>query len=432
MGGRGLTIKKIFMLCCLFICLRIETAVADDVSCNANNTDFTANSTYSKNRDTVLATLASNVAANDGFYNSSLGNGSDTVYATALCRGDASTTECSSCVTTVANNSISKCPLQYKVFSWAGDPPCFVHYDNTNIFAVLEMDPPLFEKNTDTISWNSSGFYETWADLMDKLRNEAADGSSKRKYAARDENFTLTRFIYGLVQCTPDLSKSDCDQCLKQTIADSDEMYHGLRGGLIYRPSCIFQYSLDPFYKEDDNSPPQSPGPSSTGNGGGSSATTIATVVGSVAIFIVLVAAGLFLFRRLRKRRKMAVQLIEIDEDGSRSSKFSHLDFGTIRAATDDFSDNKKLGQGGFGTVYKGTLPNGQEIAVKRLARNSQQGDLEFQSEVKLMTKLRHRNLVRLIGFSTEKEERVLVYEFLPNSSLNNYIFGKTAIFPCV
>ncbi|KAM7262435.1 hypothetical protein ACFE04_000118 [Oxalis oulophora] len=405
MGGRGLTIKKIFMLCCLFICLRIETAVADDVSCNANNTDFTANSTYSKNRDTVLATLASNVAANDGFYNSSVGNGSDTVYATALCRGDASTTECSSCVTTVANNSISKCPLQYKVFSWSGDPPCFVHYDNTNIFGVLEMDPPLFEKNTDTISWNSSGFYETWADLMDKLRNEAAAGSSKR---------------------------NDCDQCLKQTIADSDEMYHGLKGGLIYRPSCIFQYSVDPFYKEDDNSPPQSPGPSSTGNGGGSSATTIAIVVGSVAIFIALVAVGLFLFRRQRKRRKMVVQLIEIDEDGSRSSKFSHLDFETIRAATDDFSDNKKLGQGGFGTVYKGTLPNGQEIAVKRLARNSQQGDLEFQSEVKLMTKLRHKNLVRLIGFSTEKEERVLVYEFLPNSSLNNYIFGKTAIFPCV
>ncbi|KAM7264559.1 hypothetical protein ACFE04_002242 [Oxalis oulophora] len=379
MGDRGLTIKKISMLCCLFICLRIKTAIADHVSCDVTLKNFTADSTYSKNRDTVLASLASNAAANGGFYNSSVGSSSDIV-------------------------------VLYNIKNFHGlVTPCFVYYDNTNIFGVLEMNPPLYDNETDTISWDSSGFYETWAALMTDLRNEAA-----RKYAAGYKNFTLTRSIYGLVQCTPDLSKSDCDQCLNQTIADSDEMYHGLQGGLIYRPSCIFQYSLDRFYKEDDNSPP----PSSTGNGGGSSATTIAIVVGSVAIFIAIVAAGLFLFRRQKKRRKMALQLIEIDEDGSRTSKYSHLDFGAIRAATNNFSDNKKLGQGGFGTVYKA-------------ARNSQQGELEFQSEVKLMTKLRHRNLVRLIGFSTEKEERVLVYEFLPNSSLNNYIFGKTAIFPC-
>nr|XP_034892322.1 putative receptor-like protein kinase At4g00960 [Populus alba] len=99
------------------------------------------------------------------------------------------------------------------------------------------------------------------------------------------------------------------------------------------------------------------------------------------------------------------------------------LDFGTVRAATGNFSEDNKLGQGGFGVVYKGTLTSGQDIAVKRLSRTSGQGEIEFKNEVMLVAKLQHRNLVRLLGFCFEKEERILVYEFLPNSSLDNLIF---------
>ncbi|WCJ20320.1 cysteine-rich RLK (RECEPTOR-like protein kinase) 10 [Euphorbia peplus] len=99
------------------------------------------------------------------------------------------------------------------------------------------------------------------------------------------------------------------------------------------------------------------------------------------------------------------------------------FDLGSIRMATDDFSDVNKLGKGGFGVVYMGALPNGQEIAVKRLSKGSGQGELEFKNEVLLVAKLQHRNLVRLLGFCYEGEERLLVYEFVPNSSLNNFIF---------
>ncbi|KAM7263860.1 hypothetical protein ACFE04_001543 [Oxalis oulophora] len=83
----------ISLMCCFVICLRIKT-----VQANCYNTgNFTANGTYSKNRETIIASLASNAAANGGFYKFSVGNGSDTVYATALCRGDASPTQCLSC-----------------------------------------------------------------------------------------------------------------------------------------------------------------------------------------------------------------------------------------------------------------------------------------------------------------------------------------------
>nr|GMC81538.1 putative receptor-like protein kinase At4g00960 [Ipomoea batatas] len=107
----------------------------------------------------------------------------------------------------------------------------------------------------------------------------------------------------------------------------------------------------------------------------------------------------------------------------SQDAESLQYDFDTIRTATNNFSDSNKLGQGGFGPVYKGKL-NGHDVAVKRLSRNSGQGDREFRNEVILVSQLQHRNLVRLLGFSLNKRERLLVYEFVPNASLDYFLFG--------
>ncbi|XP_072080916.1 G-type lectin S-receptor-like serine/threonine-protein kinase At4g27290 [Arachis hypogaea] len=101
------------------------------------------------------------------------------------------------------------------------------------------------------------------------------------------------------------------------------------------------------------------------------------------------------------------------------------FDMATLIAATNNFSTSNILGKGGFGTVYQGMLRDGREIAVKRLSVNSRQGLQEFKSEVLNVVKLQHRNLVKLLGCCIQAEERMLVYEYMPNKSLDYFIFDK-------
>ncbi|CBI38433.3 unnamed protein product, partial [Vitis vinifera] len=100
------------------------------------------------------------------------------------------------------------------------------------------------------------------------------------------------------------------------------------------------------------------------------------------------------------------------------------IDFNKLSTATNNFHEANKLGQGGFGPVYRGKLAEGQDIAVKRLSRASTQGLEEFMNEVVVISKLQHRNLVRLIGCCIEGDEKMLIYEFMPNKSLDASLFG--------
>ncbi|CAA2961052.1 G-type lectin S-receptor-like serine threonine-kinase At1g11330 [Olea europaea subsp. europaea] len=100
--------------------------------------------------------------------------------------------------------------------------------------------------------------------------------------------------------------------------------------------------------------------------------------------------------------------------------------FEMLANATDNFHDANKLGKGGFGPVYRGQLANGREIAIKRLSKVSTQGMEEFMNEVTLISKLKHRNLVRLLGCSVERGEKMLVYEYMPNKSLDAHLFDPS------
>ncbi|OIV93169.1 hypothetical protein TanjilG_20831 [Lupinus angustifolius] len=133
-----------------------------------------------------------------------------------------------------------------------------------------------------------------------------------------------------------------------------------------------------------------------------------------------------------RRDRKYSFRLTFEDSpslhefNSTQNSDLPFFDLSSIAAATDNFSTDNKLGQGGFGSVYKGQLSNGMTIAVKRLSKYSGQGIEEFKNEVVLISKLQHRNLVRILGCCVQGEEKMLIYEYLPNKSLDSFIFDET------
>uniref|UniRef100_A0A0A9DMJ9 non-specific serine/threonine protein kinase n=1 Tax=Arundo donax TaxID=35708 RepID=A0A0A9DMJ9_ARUDO len=91
---------------------------------------------------------------------------------------------------------------------------------------------------------------------------------------------------------------------------------------------------------------------------------------------------------------------------------------------TDGFSAQKLLGEGGFGLVYKGRLPDGKEVAVKQLKDGGGQGEREFQAEMEIISRVHHRHLVSLVGYCISNNQRLLVYDFVPNSTLHYHLHG--------
>ncbi|XP_057494292.1 G-type lectin S-receptor-like serine/threonine-protein kinase At4g03230 [Actinidia eriantha] len=126
------------------------------------------------------------------------------------------------------------------------------------------------------------------------------------------------------------------------------------------------------------------------------------------------------------RRVRNFIDSSEFKEDDKKGIDVPFFDLESILEATDYFSDANKLGQGGFGPVFKGKFSGGQEIAVKRLSSHSGQGLEEFKNEVVLIAKLQHRNLVRLLGYCIKGDEKILLYEYMPNKSLDAFIFDGT------
>ncbi|KAG4143779.1 hypothetical protein ERO13_D06G212700v2 [Gossypium hirsutum] len=391
-----------------------------------NTTIFSPNSTYKTNLDRLLISLTSNATAGSFFHNTTTGkHNSDIVYGLFLCRGDVSTKGCQDCVSTATKDVIQRCPVEKTAVIWYDN--CLIHYSNQSIFSTPAMVPKFYLINTANVS-NQERFNQILATTMnDGAALALNDTLPLKKFATSEANVSRFQTLYSLLQCTPDLTTSDCNTCLRGAIADLPNCCDGKQGGRVLTPSCSIRYELYPFYNQTAVSvsappPPLTPPPAITPGKSKNTLPIIIAIIAPIAVSVLLLFLCCCLLKRRARKKYKAVEEENAKDDISAIETLQY-DFSTIEVATNNFSYSNKLGEGGFGEVYKGTLPSGQEIAVKRLSRSSGQGIEEFKNEAVLVAKLQHRNLVRLLGFCLEREEKILIYEFVPNRSLDCFLF---------
>jgi serine/threonine protein kinase len=169
--------------------------------------------------------------------------------------------------------------------------------------------------------------------------------------------------------------------------------------------------------------PPYNNGTNTSSKSDISTGALVGIILGSIACVISLSAVFILLILRVRLRRHDAVSKprhsskISIQIDGTRAFTYEELS-----VATNNFDSNAQIGQGGYGKVYKGILSSGTVVAIKRAQQGSLQGEKEFLTEISILSRLHHRNLVPLVGYCDEEGEQMLVYEFMSNGTLRDHL----------
>ncbi|KAM3324789.1 cysteine-rich receptor-like protein kinase 2 [Capsicum chacoense] len=237
------------------------------------------------------------------------------------------------------------------------------------------------------------------------------DGSARAQVSAPGPS---NETAYVLADCWKSLSANSCAACLRNASASMLGCLPWSEGRALYT-GCFMRYSDTNFL----NSISTIRNSSSRGK----VVVIVVVVVSSVVVLGVGAVIGIYVWKnkQIQKKRKGAndaEKLVKILHNNSLNFKYS-----TLVKATGSFDEANKLGQGGFGTVYKGVLADGREIAVKRLFFNNKHRAADFYNEVNIISSVEHKNLVRLLGCSCSGPESLLVYEFLPYQSLDRFIF---------
>ncbi|KAK2442669.1 cysteine-rich receptor protein kinase [Trifolium repens] len=413
---------KLFSITLLFCIIFSPTETASTFShynCTSIQT-FSPNSNYKTNLNKLLSTLSSKASdtINLRYYNNSISTideTKDTIYGLFMCIGY--TNYCGECVKNSAKTLTSMCDSKKEAIIWSDE--CMVRYSNRSFFDIMEESPSRCVQDSLYYQGSLDGFNKMLSSLMVDLVtqvNEVSMGKKATKYVLKKSIYFEDKLLHGLAQCIPDISNDNCMKCLKDAIDYlQNSCAKGKISGSVLYPSCIVRYDPYPFHtqpigKEKKNGPDLY--------------FIVFHIIAPVSIFFLAVFLFVYyaLYRRARKNLKYQKQ--NFGEDISSEVNSLQFDFNMIRLATNKFSDDNKIGEGGFGDVYKGMFPNGFEIAVKRLIRNSSQGALEFKNEVLLIAKLQHRNLVRLLGFCIQRNEKILIYEYMHNKSLDYYLFS--------
>uniref|UniRef100_A0A0D6QR66 Cysteine-rich receptor-like protein kinase 10 n=1 Tax=Araucaria cunninghamii TaxID=56994 RepID=A0A0D6QR66_ARACU len=394
-----------------------------------NDTTYGPGSRFSQDLDRVLQDLVDSGNVTDhGFNTYSYGE----VNGLVQCRGDLVTAACSNCLVEASFSVQQMCGNARGGRVWLDG--CFLRYSNSSFSSQLDAHVLSILPNPQLVTKDPPVFGNRVADLLHYLMRGACD-PARKGFAAAFTRDSSKEDIYGLVQCLRDLSAAQCTTCL------SIGFYHLYRccsqkqGAEALLGSCTLRFETYPFFNLSAASPFALTSTTSSASKNSSRRVPIlvATIGSGLLAVAVCVCFFLFLLRnKVDPARALTLSLREVGRSGrpvdvSRSGSLLNpqmiFSLETLIEATANFHEDNKLGEGGFGPVYKGNTSDGTEIAVKKLSLSSVQGTTEFMNEVKIVAKIQHRNLVKLLGCCAEGPERLLVYEYLPNKSLDTFLF---------
>ncbi|KAK4772462.1 hypothetical protein SAY86_014237 [Trapa natans] len=355
-------------------------------------------------------------------------------------------TDCNSCIATATSEIVKRCPERKNAIMWSAE--CLVRYSDRNFSSLLNESSHEYPTYIQDMILS-----DTWATNITNHISEVISQPYRTKFWSflmyGSDSIYNTKYNYS---CFQDFDPIDCAYCLNFAFYLMYDKTHYPASANISLPGCrIYQDSLgvraSPNPPRGQETPP--PQRSDNTNDNGSKTTLWITVVSLVGGGCFLLALAICLIYVRRKKKLMEeghmqdaqvydVERALISEElpneyfhGERplnSQELPLMRLEVICEATDNFSVKNKLGQGGFGPVYKGTLPDGKLIAVKRLLSNSSQGIMELKTEVALIARLQHRNLVRLLGCCLENDEKLLIYEYMPNKGLDFHLFGSNGV----
>ncbi|GJV85772.1 cysteine-rich receptor-like protein kinase 26 [Tanacetum coccineum] len=247
----------VFLFIFLYLLNTITLAQHDFNSYDCVNAagNYTRNSPYQRNLDTTLSALPS-TNSGFGFFNSSTGQGSDTVHSAALCRGDVNLDACRTCL----NDSVVKlreiCPNKKQAIGYYD--LCMLKYSNQTVLGNTAIRYYVFLMNTQNAS-DVDRFNGALSPLLNNLTAEASAGGSLRKFATGNTRGPGVTSIYALVQCTPDLTQQQCNECLGGGISVFSNQYSGRIGGRTLLPMCNFRYETYQFFNESTLAIPPPP-----------------------------------------------------------------------------------------------------------------------------------------------------------------------------
>ncbi|CAL0331524.1 unnamed protein product [Lupinus luteus] len=336
------------------------------------------------------------------------GTGPDTNYGLAQCYGDLSLLDCVLCYAE-ARTVLPQC-FPYNAGRIYLDG-CFMRSENYSFFN--EYTGPGDRAVCEKTARKDSSFQAAAKQAVLRAVQDAPNnnGYARGKVAVSG---TANESAYVLADCWKTLDTRSCKACLQNA---SSSMLGCLpwSEGRALNTGCFMRYSDKDFLNKELKN----------GSSRGTVVVIVVAVISSVIVLVVGVGIAVYIRKQryIQKKRRGssdAEKLAKTLQHSSLNFKYSTLD-----KATGSFDDTNKLGQGGFGTVYKGVLADGREIAIKRLYFNNKHRAADFYNEVNIISSVEHKNLVRLLGCSCSGPESLLVYEYLPNKSLDRFIFDK-------